>query len=210
MSSRSILLIGAGGHAAACIDVIEAEGRFTIMGLVGSEPEVGDRVLGYQVLGTDAHLPELLARGAAALVAVGHIRTPEPRIRLFETLQRLRCELPSIVSPLAYVSRHATLGAGTIVLHGGIVNAGAAVGVNCIINSAALVEHDAEIGDHCHISTAAVINGGARIGSGTFVGSNATVRENVSVGERCVIGMSEQVRVDIKAGTIRSAGARRR
>jgi len=197
----SILLVGAGGHAAASLDVIESEGRFTVAGLVGSPAEVGTRVLGYPVLGADYDLPDLVARHQSALVAVGQIETPEPRIRLFERLRQLGCELPTIVSPLARVSKHATLGAGTIVMHGAIVNASAVVGCNCIINSQALVEHDAVIADHCHIATAAVINGGVRIGAGTFIGSNATVRESVKVGERCMIAMGELLRTDCESGT---------
>lgn len=205
MTAGSILLVGAGGHSAACIDVIEAEGRFTVEGLIGTTAEVGKLILGYPVLGTDEQLPDLVARHRSALVAVGHIQTPEPRIRLFERLLSLGCGLPSIVSPLAWVSKHATLGAGTVVMHGAVVNAGASVGRNCIINSQALVEHDALIADHCHIATCAVINGGVRIGAGTFIGSNATVRNGVNVGERCLIGMGELLFADCESGTITPA-----
>ena len=209
MTSASILLVGAGGHAAACVDVIESDGRFTVAGLVGSAAEVGTRVLDYPVLGTDDNLPDLVARHPRALVAVGQIQTPEPRIRLFEWLQSLSCTLPIIVSPRAHVSKHATLGAGTIVMHGAIVNAGAVVGCNCIINSRALVEHDAVIADHCHIATAAVLNGGVHIGTGSFIGSNATVRQNVKVGERCMIGMGELLLVDCESGTAMPSRKRR-
>ncbi len=208
MSGTPILLAGAGGHASACIDVIESHGGFTVAGLVGTASEVGKQVLGYSVLGTDDDLAGLLAHYAHALVAVGHIRTPQPRMRLFARLQSLGFTLPAIVSPLAHVSRHATLGAGTIVMHGAIVNAGAVVGCNCIINSQALVEHDAAIGDHCHIATAAVINGGARVGAGTFIGSNATLREGVRVGEHRTIGMGERLRDNCQSGA--STPARKR
>jgi len=201
MNVMSLLVLGAGGHAASCIDVIEAEGRFTIAGLVGSAAESGKQLLGYAVLGTDADLPALVARHRRALIAIGHLRTADPRIHLFARLQQLGCELPSIVSPLARISRHATVGAGTIVMHGALVNAGAVVGRNCIINSHALVEHDAVIGDHCHIATAAVVNGGVRVGCGTFVGSNATLRQSVTIGERCVIGMGERLLTDRAPGT---------
>lgn len=199
MSQTSILLIGAGGHAKSCIDVIEREGRFAVAGLIGLPGEVGSSVLGYRVLGTDETLPTMLNEWPAAFISIGQIETPAPRLRIFRLLQHRRCELPVIVSPLAYVSRHATLGAGTIVMHGAIVNAGARIGCNCIVNSHALVEHDAVIADHCHIATACVINGGVHIGEGTFVGSSSTVRQGVNVGERCVIGMVQAVRADCEA-----------
>jgi sugar O-acyltransferase (sialic acid O-acetyltransferase NeuD family) len=201
LTKAPILLIGAGGHAKSCIDVIELEGRFEVAGLIGLQKEVGSRVLGYPVLGTDATLPVMFGKFRAAFISIGQIETVEPRSRMFRLAQQNGCELPVIVSPLAHVSKHATLGAGTIVMHGAVVNAGAVVGRNCIINSHALVEHDATVADHCHIATAAVINGGVYVGEGTFVGSNSTVRQCVTIGDGCLIGMAQTVLADCDPGT---------
>ncbi len=201
MSDTEIVLIGAGGHARACIDVIEQAGQFSVAALVGMPDQVGSRVLGYPVVGTDADLGSLRTRYTHALVVVGQIKTPQPRIRLFELLQEHGYTLPVIVSPHAHVSRHALLAAGTIVMHGAVVNASAVVGRNCILNSQSLVEHDAVIGDHCHIATAAAINSGVRIEAASFVGSNSCVRQGIRIGERCVIGMGQRVLADCAAGT---------
>jgi sugar O-acyltransferase (sialic acid O-acetyltransferase NeuD family) len=201
VSAASILLVGAGGHARACIDVIEQEGRYTVAGLIGLPAEVGTQVLGYPVLGSDEDLGDLARHYTRALVTVGQIKTPELRMRLYEILERSGCELPAIVSPRGYVSRHAALGAGTIVMHGAIVNAGATVGRNCIINSHALVEHDAVIGDHCHVATAAAVNSGVRVGPGTFIGSNSSVRQVATIGAGSVVGMGQRVLVDCDDGT---------
>lgn len=210
MSATPILLVGAGGHARACIDVIEQEGRYVVAGLVGQPHEVGGRVLGYRVLGTDADLPALVVEYRAALVAIGQIKTPQLRMRLFAVLDAAGCALPIIVSPRGYASRHATLGAGTIVMHGAVVNAGAAVGRNCIVNSQALIEHDAVVADHCHVATNASINSGVRIGAGTFIGSGTIVRQGLTLGENCVIGMDQRVLKDCADGTrIPPAGSRK-
>ena len=201
MSRDSILLLGAGGHARACIDVLELEGRFRIGGLVGLAPEVGSSVLGYPVLGTDADLARLLEEHHHALITVGQIKTPEPRIRLFELARTHGCALPVVVSPRAHVSRHASVAPGTIVMHGAVVNAGAVVGRNCILNSECLIEHDAVIADHCHVATAAAINSSVHVGRGSFIGSNSCVRQGLHIGEGCVIGMGQRVLRDCAAGT---------
>ncbi len=194
-------MVGAGGHATSCIDVVETHGGFAVAGLIGSAVEVGRKILGYEVIGTDADIPALAARVPSALIAVGQIRSAEPRMRLFETLRRMGFRLPAIVSPRAHVSRHATIGEGTIVMHGAIVNAGSRVGNNCIVNSNALIEHDATVGDHCHVSTAATLNGGVRVGAGSFIGSRAVVREGIVIGDRCVIGMGQSVLAECAAGS---------
>ena len=201
MSKSSILLVGAGGHARACIDLIEQEGCFTVAGLVGLPHEIGSRVLGYPVLGSDPDLPGLLRDFAHALVTVGQIKTPDLRIHLFNLVMQVGYTLPVIVSPRAYVSVHAMLGNGSVVMHGAVVNVGAVIGCNCIINSQALVEHDVVIGDHCHISTAASINSGVQVGAGTFIGSGSSLRQSINIGERCLIGLGQRVLADCKPGT---------
>lgn len=201
MSAEPILLLGAGGHARACIDVIEREGSFRISGLIGLSEQLGMRVLGYPVVGTEADLPMLVNEQRHALIAVGQLKTAAHRIRLFDLARALSYTLPVIVSPHAHVSRHASVAGGTIVMHGAVVNAGATVGQNCILNSLSLVEHDAVIADHCHISTAAAINGGVQVGAGTFIGSHSCVRQGTRIAERCVIGMGQRVLDDCAAGT---------
>lgn len=193
MKQEPIVLVGAGGHAKACIDVIEQERRFTIIGLVGLPHEVNTNVLDYSVLGTDADLLDIRQRCPNALVTLGQIKTSKPRVRLFEMLMGMGFCLPSIVSPHAYVSRHARVGEGSIVMHNALINAGASVGQNCIVNTGAIIEHDVVIEAHCHISTTAIINGGVQIGAGTFVGSNSSLRELVQVGKNCLIGMGQRV-----------------
>lgn len=170
--------------------------KYDILGLVGLPSEVGATVLGYSIVGTEDDVAGRLDEYPNAIVSAGQIKSPDVRIRLFEFFERAGHNLPAVVSPRAYVSRHATVGAGSIVMHGAVVNAGASIGRNCIINSHALVEHDASVGDHCHISTGAILNGGVRVGAGTFVGSNTTIRQNAMVGVRCVIGMGQRVLAD--------------
>lgn len=197
MSLPGILLIGAGGHARACIDVIEAEGRFAVVGLVGQMHEVGGDVLGYPVLGDDADMPALLARCGRALITVGQIASPNVRMRIAGQLATLGAEMPAIVSPRAYVSRHAVVGPGTIVLHGAFVNAGARVGAHCILNSQSLVEHDARVAAFCHIATGAIVNGGATVGEGAFIGSGAVLKQGIVLGQRCIVGMGLALRRDL-------------
>jgi sugar O-acyltransferase (sialic acid O-acetyltransferase NeuD family) len=200
MNKPSLILIGAGGHAHVCIDVIEQQGQFEIAGLIGMPAEVNATHFFYKVIGTDSDLPALSKIHHYAMITVGHIQSPDLRMRLYQRAIETGFQLPAIVSPTAYVSRHASIGAGSIVMHGAIVNAGARVGNNCIINSRALIEHDVTIGDHCHISTGAVLNGTVSVGAGSFIGSGSVVRETIAIGTRCLVGMGLALRHDLKDG----------
>lgn len=178
---KQLLLIGAGGHCKACIDVIEQTGEWQIAGIVDRKGSGVTKVLGYSVIGCDEDLPELRKDYDYAIVTVGQLRSAELRIRLLDQLKYLGFELPKLVSPLAYVSKHAKIGEGTIVMHYAVINADAMVGENCIINTKALVEHDAVVESHCHISTGATINGGVIVQKHTFVGSHVTTKQSITI-----------------------------
>ena len=201
MSLPRLLLIGAGGHSLACIEAVERDGRYAIAGLVGMPEQEGQFMLGHPVLGVDSDLPALRRHHSHALITVGHIQSPELRQRLFELALSLDFMLPSIIAASALVSRHASVGVGTVVMPGTAINAGAHIGRNTIVNTAALVEHGAVIGDHCHISTGAILNGDVHVGNGSFIGSGTVVKEGVRIGRGCLVGMGLTLHHDLPDNT---------
>ncbi len=197
MSKPNLILIGAGGHARACIDTIEQEGTYEIAGMIGLGNEVGSKLFGYAVIARDFDIPELVKHYQFALVTLGQINGAERRIKLYTQVSKAGFTLPTVIAPTAYVSPHSTIGSGTVIMHGAIVNAGAQVGQNCIINSNSLIEHDVAIKDHCHISTGAILNGGTSIGIGSFIGSGAVIKEGISIGSNTLVGMGLNVRKNV-------------
>jgi len=176
-----ILLVGAGGHCKSVIDVIEAENKYIIAGIIDKKEFLGQKVLGYTVIGCDDDLEKMFEIYKYAVVSVGQIRSSALKVKLFKILKNIGYKLPVIVSPFAYVSKHSKIDEGTVVMHQALINANAKIGKNCIINTKALIEHDSVVEDNCHISTASVVNGGARVKEGTFFGSNATSKEGVEI-----------------------------
>jgi sugar O-acyltransferase (sialic acid O-acetyltransferase NeuD family) len=196
-----LLLVGGGGHAHACIDVIEAESAFTIHGIAEHTEEMHAPVLGYNVIGSDADLARPRVTAPSALITVGQVRTPDARVALYELLVGLGAILPVIISPISCVSEHSSIGESTIVLHEAIINALASVGRNRFINWQSMIGRDAGIGHHCHISTGARVNGGVIIGSGTFIGGGVVLRETVRIGANCVVGAGAIVLHDLPDAT---------
>jgi len=184
---EDIILIGGGGHCNACIDVIEQEGRFRIIGILDLPVLVGTRIMNYDIIGTDDDFPRMSKKVSNYLITVGQIKSPEKRISLFKMVKAMNVRLVTIVSPLAYIATSAKIGEGSIIMHHALVNANANIGLNCIINSKCLIEHDAIIGSHCHISTGAIINGNAEVGEETFFGSGAVAVHGSKIPSRSFI-----------------------
>ena len=191
---KKIILIGGGGHCKSCIDVIENENKYKIIGIIDKKENTS---LHYKFF-TETHLNKKLIKNNYAFVTVGQIKNYKVRVKLFNKIKDLGFKIPTIISPLSYISKHAVIGKGTIVMHGAIVNAGATIGDNCIINTNSLIEHDVVIGDNTHVSTEATINGGAVIGNKVFIGSRSIIKDNISVGDCSIVGASLYIKKNLK------------
>lgn len=198
--TASLLIIGAGGHARSVIEVVESTGKYAVRGLIGHECEIGRSVLGYKVVGCDDDLPRIIKDTPNVLLGIGQIKSAGVREQMYRSLSGLGARFVTVIASSAVVSRHAKLGAGTVVMHHAVVNSKATVDENCIINTKAIVEHDAHIRQHSHISTAAVVNGNAQVGRGSFIGSGSILHEGVCIGSGVTIGAGLVVNTDIPDG----------
>ena len=193
---KKIILLGGGGHCKSCIDVIENQNKYKIMGIIDKKKK-NFFLLNYKVF-SESYLNNKLIKNNYALVSVGQIKGYKVRVKLFNRLKDLGFKIPSIISPSAYISKHAVIGQGTIVMHGVTVNAGAVIGDNCIINTNSLIEHDVTIGDHTHISTEATINVGVIIGNKVFIGSRSIIKDNISIGDCSIVAANLYIKKNLK------------
>lgn len=188
-----LILIGGGGHCKSCIDVIEQEAKYEIVGIIDLPEKKGEKISGYEVIGNDNEYEKFIQLGYDFLVTVGQIKTASVRKQIFEKLKSQKAKIATIISPLAYVSKNASVNQGTIIMHKAFVNSGAQVGENCILNTACVIEHDVEVREHCHVSTSSVINGDCKIGNETFIGSNSTILNQINIGSNVVVGAGSVV-----------------
>ena len=190
---KDIIIIGCGGHARSVIEVIESTKIWNIIGLIGLENELNQKILGYEVIGTDKDLKKIRKTCSNSIIAIGQIKDSRKRFEVSENLKNQGFEVPIICASSSIVSNSASIKSGTLIGHGVIVNANVKIGENCIINTNSVVEHDADIGDFCHISTGALINGGVRIGGHSFIGSGAIIRENIELPTKTILGAGKTV-----------------
>lgn len=199
MKKEKIILVGAGGHAKSCIDIIEEQNKFSIFGIIGIKNEVGKVISGYEVIGSDDDYDSYL-NIKNVHIAIG-LDYKNLRLKLFNHLKKIGFKFPNIYSPRAYISKKSSIGEGNILMHSSILNASSSLGNNCIINTNALIEHDCKIGDNCHISTGVIINGNVDIGQNTFLGSMSCIKNGVKIGENCFIGMGSTVIKDLPSNS---------
>jgi sugar O-acyltransferase (sialic acid O-acetyltransferase NeuD family) len=181
----SLLIAGAGGHGRVVADLAEESGMFPhICFLDDRFPQLEAAAL-WPVVGTLASLPDLRDRFDAFIAAFG-----DAALRLVSVQQASQNGYSTrpLVHPRAFVSRHATLAAGSVVCAGAVISVGAELGMACIVNTGATVDHDCRLGDGVHVCPGAHLAGGVTVGPKSWVGIGASVKQGVVIGTGVTIG----------------------
>ncbi len=117
---------------------------------------------------------------------------------------------PVLVHPNAVIAEDVSLGEGTVVAAGAVVNPCTKIGKSVILNTCSSVDHDCLIHDYVHIAVGAHVCGNVEIGAGTWIGAGSTVSNNVTICGGCMIGAGAVVIRDIdEPGTYVGVPARR-
>lgn len=195
---KKILIAGCGGHAKSLSDSITATGQYEICGYTSP---LADDSFPYPCLGEDERFPQIYESGVRdAAIGIGYMGKGKVRDRVFEQLRKNGFTMPVIIDPSATISTTATIGEGTFIAKGVLINAYSAIGKMCIINTGAILEHDAKIGSFSHVAGGAVLCGEVQVGDHSFIGANATVIQQVKIGNDVIVGAGSVVLADVPDG----------
>lgn len=162
--SKSLLIIGAGGHGQVVKEVAEALGYDKIAFLDDNSAEA---------IGKIADSKSFVQDYQAAFVGIGNNKF---RNELLQRLEQEGYEIPALLHPTAYISKTAVIGKGTVVEPKAIVNANSRVGLGCIISVGAIVDHDVVLEECVHVNAGAICKAGSRIKAFTKVDTGEIIQ----------------------------------
>jgi UDP-perosamine 4-acetyltransferase len=194
---RGVVVIGAGGHARVCVELLQSSGTFVAY-CISSDPvtECG----GVPVLRGDEWLNRLRQSGCIeAFVAIGDNAT---RARLSEQVLDVGYQLVSAISPAATVSSSAVVGPGVAIMAGSVVNAEATIARGVIVNTGATVDHNCRIGEFAHLAPGCHLAGTVSVGARSCLGVGVGVIPDMTIGDDATIGAGAVVVKDIPSQVI--------
>lgn len=182
---------GAGGHAQVVIDVLRSRG-IRVRRQYNDRPE-------------NQHPASRNVFPGIRRTGVQHFRVPDVPLVLAVGINGERAELArmldaaflSVIHPTAIVAPSATVGEGTVVLHGSVIQPNARIGAHVLVNTAASVDHDCLVEDYAHVSPHATLCGHVRVGQGTHIGAGAVLIPKIKVGRWCRVGAGAVVVRDL-------------
>jgi sugar O-acyltransferase (sialic acid O-acetyltransferase NeuD family) len=190
----NIVIVGSSGHAKVIIDIVQQAGKFRIVGLLDRFRDVGEKTLGYPVLGKEEDLPELIKAHAltGVIIAIGDNFV---RAKVASRIKEISPDLsfPAAVHPTASIAMEVSIGEGTVVMAGVSINPCCSVGQFCILNTHASLDHDSMLEDFASLAPGATTGGTCRIGPYSAIGIGAVLLTAIHVGEHSVIGAGSLV-----------------
>jgi len=175
----NLLILGAGGHGRVVAEAAEIGGVWDIISFLDDRTDIAS-VLKFDIAGKLHDYANFIDKFEYAFVAIG---ANEKRLQWIDKLLNIGFKVPTIVHPRANVSKYSTIGEGTAVLAGAVVNTNSRVGKGCILNINSCVDHDCEISDGVHISSGAVVRSMVRIGKLSNIGAASCVKAGACLGE---------------------------
>jgi len=197
---KKVILIGAGGHAKAVIDILKKNNQeIEIVGLITKDAaDIGEKVLGVPIIGTDKELSELFNKGIRyALIAVGSVDNNFLRKKLYKKVANIGYTFINAFHPSSIISDYARFGTGNVVMAGVLVGPDTIIGNNVILNTGSIIEHDCIIEDHVHVAPGVKIAGGVTIGEASLIGIGSVIIQGIKVGKNVVVGAGTIVLEDI-------------
>ncbi len=191
--SDKIFLLGSGGHAASCADLIVKLG-YEILGTISPSPPSSTLMLSYpHYADIDCIVP---GSGKLFCVAIGdnYIRQ-----RVTESIISRHGEsaLPALIHPSVSISNSATISIAAVVLSGSVIGAGVSIGKGCLINTGALIDHESSLEAFSSVAPGVCMGGNVQVGCRAAVCLGANVVHGISIGHDSIVGAGSLVLNDI-------------
>jgi UDP-perosamine 4-acetyltransferase len=189
MINKSVIVVGAGGHAKVVIEILREMGE-RVDFCIGNH-DSPEKCLDVTVIKGDEHLEKMRNMGYSRIfVAIG---ANDTRQRIAQNVTKLGFDLINAISPNSIISSSAKIGRGVAIMPGVVINSEATIGSLVIINTAASIDHDCKIGKAAHIGPSCGLAGNVSVGNNTFLGIGTKVIPQISIGKNVLVGAGSVV-----------------
>ena len=201
VSTKPVIILGAGGHAKVVADVLRLSGR-TIIGVVDSNFKKETLCFGLCVLGADDTIEQYKCDDVELVNGVGSLPGNNDRLNLSQQMRTKGYKFATVIHPSAVVSESVKLNEGVQIMASCVVQADTIIGLDTIINTGSLIDHDCKIEGNCHIAPGVTLCGGIHVGDGTHIGAGSVVLQNITIGLNTVVAAGSVVYRNIENDTI--------
>ena len=183
--TKSLVIVGAGGHAANVTTVANANG-YKIRAYVDNSKKE-QTLFDIPIIESIDYLGNYQDYFYA--IAIGDNAAREKAV--LELVQNYGdIDFPSIVHPSADISSLSSISDGCVLMPNVVVGGNTQVGNFCILGNQSCIAHDSIMFAFASLGPGAVTGGSVKIGNRSAVGIGAVVDSNIKIEDDCLLGSS--------------------
>ncbi len=200
-TASRILLIGAGAQAKTACETFSFYDHLNpvcIIATDGSGPMEWPSAYGVDLIVGFAAI-EKMAKSGEADSAIVCIPDAQQKRIVEERALRAGLKIVSAVHPRATVATTSTIGDGTIIDPGAVIQPFCTIGRGVMIHGNVVIAHDCKIGDYASLAPGSALAGWVELGAGAHVYTGACVKPTCKIGVNATIGAGATVISDVPA-----------
>jgi len=184
---RSIYIYGASGHGLVVADIAKICEYSDIILIDDGK----NSYLSFDDIKYNTHIPIAFGIGNNSI-----------RKKLYKKVKSYGFKIVTLIHNSATISKSVTIGRGTVVMAGVVINPNSKIGKGVILNSSCVIEHENIIEDFVHISPQVALAGEVKVEKNTHIGIGSSVIQGITIGKNSIVGAGSVVIRDINSKSI--------
>lgn len=185
---KRLAIFGAGGHGKVVADTAALCGWTSIS--FYDDRSDGKSHGPWEVVGSFDQLLLDLNQFEGVFVALGNSKLRSDKLKF---LKGAGAKITSIIHPFSYISPYSSVGIGSVVMAGAVINIASSIGEGCIVNTGATIDHDCQVGMYSHICPGAHLAGTVTVGHHSWIGIGSAVSQEINIGSGVTVGAGSVV-----------------
>ena len=192
--TKSLLIVGCGGHAKVISDIANSIG-FKNIQYVDKDPNKKF------FLGKKVNHSEVTNYIEYFFVAIGNNFIREKIMTQFKK-NNPKAIAATLIHPSSIISENCSIEEGTVIMPLCVINSSSIVSKGVIINTKSVIEHDNQIMSFSSIAPGVVTGGNVKIGKSSVIAIGAVIKNNIEIGSNSFVGASSYVHTNIPNNVI--------
>jgi sugar O-acyltransferase (sialic acid O-acetyltransferase NeuD family) len=199
---KKIIIFGSGDYSEVVLKIIIESKSYDLIGYIDIENKNTKNLQKLKYLGKIEENVSLLNNSDIhGIVAIGCNYT---RKKVVDEIHKINNKFvwEILKHPSANICDSSSVGAGSVIVAGVVINGRNKIGSHCLINTNSSLNHDNILDDFSSTGPGVNTGGNVLIGKYCYIGIGTSIKHNIRIGNNTIIGAQSYVNSDCKGDSL--------
>ena len=184
-SNNKIAILGNGGHASVCLDILKIHKKEPIC-YITSTKEKNNLITSSLQISDEEFILKFKPEEVQLINGIGIVpgKNLNLRKKLYDKYIELGYRFMNLIHPSTIISRSVRIKDSVQIMAGCIIQNNVIIEENTIINTGSIIEHDCIIGKSCHIAPGSILCGSVKVNSNVFLPAGSIIKQNTKIKQK--------------------------